>query len=75
MVWSVVPSLVLVAAAATILGRVREVERAADAYAAAAAEPDRAPAAVEAYDSLAWPAWFDQDGRTTRPWRGDARRR
>jgi tetratricopeptide (TPR) repeat protein len=60
-IWSVVPSLLLIAVAVMILGRVREVERAADAYAAAVAEPERAPDAVEAYDALAWPAWFDQD--------------
>ena len=59
--WSVGPSLVLVAVAGTILGRVREVERAADAYAAAVAQLDRAPEAVEAYESLAWPAWIDPE--------------
>lgn len=61
MTWSALPSVVVVAVALTTLGRYREVERAADRYAAAVADPERAPAAVAAYESLRWPAWFDDE--------------
>lgn len=55
------PSLVVIALAVTILGRAVELERAASAYAAAVGEPERAAGAVQAYRSLQWPVWFDEE--------------
>lgn len=57
--WSLGPSLVILVAAVALLGRVREVAQAESAYAAALAAPDRADAALAAYDSMRWPSWFD----------------
>lgn len=58
--WTVAPSLVVASVAVAVLGRVREVEQAAGRYAAAAIDPDRAPEAVEAFESLTWPGLDDE---------------
>lgn len=55
------PSLVLVALAVTVLGRAVELERAAATYDDAVPAPARASAAVQAYRSLDWPVWFDDE--------------
>lgn len=61
MAWSLLPTLVVVGFAVVVLGRALAVERAASAYDAAVADPAAVPEAVERWEDLGWPVWFDDE--------------